>query len=193
MLKQILFNLILFSILLVVLTSWFLTPEQKFFSEFTAVLLFWAGNFYFLHQADKKQFPENLKSLKEYQSALKYHLRKSRQFRFEIRSAIRQLEAFHQKQRTLLAFDKTFEDISQDTEQCLLSNIKKFLHQLLISNPYENSQIRRTYLNHLLSQNEKLLFQYDAFLTEVFQLDSCELPCLDTMTEAIREVRNSLQ
>ncbi len=176
-----------------ILTSWFLSPEQKLFAELISILIFWAGNLYFLHQAEKKQFPENLKSLEEYKMALKYHLRKSNALKYEIRSAIHQLEVFEQKQRTLLAFDSGFQNISQDTENCLLSNMKKFLHRILILDSHENLQPHRTYFNLLLNQNQKLLHQYDNFLTEVFQLDSYQMPCLDIMTEAFRDVRRSLQ
>ncbi|MBR4319705.1 MAG: hypothetical protein IKP69_06620 [Oscillospiraceae bacterium] len=191
--KQILFNLILFFIILMILTSWFLSLEQKLFAELVSVFIFWIGNLYFLRQAEKKQFPENLKSLEEYRTALKYHLRKSNTLKYEIRSAIHQLEAFQKKQRTLLAFDNSFQDISHDTEACLLSNMRKFLHRILILDLHENLQPHRTYLNLLLNQNQELLQQYNYFLAEVFQLDAYQMPCLDIMTEAFRDVRRSLQ
>lgn len=192
-LKQILFNFTLFFIILMILTSWFLSPEQKLFAELVSVLIFWIGNLGFLHQAEKKQFPENLKSLEDYQTALKYHLRKSNALKYEIRSAIHQLQAFQRKQRTLLAFDNSFQEISHDTEACLLSNMNQFLHRILILDLHENLQPHRTYLNLLLNQNQKLLHQYDNFLTEVFQLDAYQMPCLDVITEAFRDVRRSLQ
>ena len=179
--------------MLVFLTSWFLSPEQKLFAELAGILIFWMGNLYFLHQAEKKQFPENLKSLEEFEDAFKYQLRKSSPFRYEIRTAIRQLKAFQKKQHTLLAFDSGFQSISEDTEDCLLSNMKKFLHRILILDFHENLQSHRVYLNLLLEQNQQLLTQYDNFLMEVFQLNSHEMPCLDIMTEALREVRNTLQ
>ena len=142
-----------------------------------------------MYIADRKQIPENLHSIGEFCHALRHWQRKSNPFRYEVRTAIQQLEAFHQKQRTLLAFDSSFREISKDTEAYLLSNMKNILRRMLILNPHDGVMLHRIYLCNILEQNQKVLFQYDKFLAEVFQLDAHELPCLETVTEALRDVR----
>ncbi len=153
------------------------------------VFLFWAGNLYFLHQNEKKQFPENLASIEEYQVALKRWIKKASPFRPEIRTALHQLALFVQKQRTLNAFDNGFQNISAETEAYLLMNIRKLLHRIMILDFHDNLQIHRAYLNLLLHQNQKILSQYDKFLIAVFQTEDTPLPCLETVTEAIESLR----
>ena len=189
-LKQILFNLIFFSAEFVLFTDKALRPETRLFAGLAGVFLFWVGNLWFLHQTERKQFPENLKSLADYQTALKLWQRKAFPFRRELRTAVRQLQAFERKQRTLLAFDSSFQEISRDTEAYLLGNIRQLLHRVMILDFYQNLQIHRAYLNLLLHRNQKLLSQYDNFLNAVFQTDAPALPCLDIVTEALREIRD---
>ncbi len=187
--KQILFNLIVFVLELVTLTNLFLTPKEKLFAGLCFVLIFWLGNLYFLHHADLQQFPEHLHSLQDYLDALKRWRRKSTPFRQEIRTAMHQLELFRQKQRTLTAFSNQFQEISEQTEACLLTNINKMLRRLLTLDSHDSAQTHKTYLNLLLHQNQNILNQYDSFLNEVFQLDSAEPPCLEVLTAALRDVR----
>ena len=149
--------------------------------------MFWVSNLWFLHQNEQKQFPENLKSLADYQTALKLWQRKAFPFRHELRTAVRQIESFDRKQRTLLAFDSSFQEISRETENYLLGNMRQILHRIMILDFYQNLQIHRAYLNLLLHRNEKLLLQYDNFLNTVFQRDTPVPPCLDVVTEALRD------
>lgn len=172
-----------------ILTSRFLTPEGKLFIGLLGILLFWIGNLYFLHMADQQQIPEHLHSISDFYHALKHWQKKSNPFYQEIRMAIQQLEAFHRKQRTLLAFDSSFQSISSDTEAYLLSNMKKILRRMLMMNQHDHSPLNRIYLCSILDQNQKVLHQYDCFLSEVFLLDTHELPCLDTITQALRDMR----
>ncbi len=189
-LKQILFNLIFFSAEFVIFTDKTLRPETRLFAGLAGVFLFWVGNLWFLHQTERKQFPENLKSLADYQTALKLWQRKAFPFRRELRTAVRQLQAFERKQRTLLAFDSSFQEISCDTEAYLLGNIRQLLHRVMILDFYQNLQIHRAYLNLILHRNQKLLSQYDNFLNAVFRTDAPAPPCLDVVTEALSEIRD---
>ena len=189
-LKQILFNLIFFSVEFVIFTDKALKPETRLFIGLAGVFLFWIGNLWFLHQTERKYFPENLKSAEDYQTALKLWQKKAFPFRRELRTAFRQLESFNRKQRTLTAFDNSFQDISHDAENYLFSNMRKLLHRIMILDFHENMQIHRAYLNLILHQNQKFLSQYDNFLNAVFQTDSPALPCLDIITETLREIRN---
>ena len=123
-LKQILFNLILFSVEFIFFIDKALKPELRLSAGLVCVFLFWAGNLYFLHEHEQKQFPEYLKNLEDYQNALKRWIKKSNPFRHEIRTALQQLEAFAKKQRTLNAFDSSFETVSAETEAYLLTNMR---------------------------------------------------------------------
>lgn len=181
--------MIIFFTELIIFKSRFLSPEGKLSAGLCFVLIFWGGNLYFLHQHDKKQFPENLKTIEEYQASLKRWDKKSNPFRHEIRTALHQLEAFAQKQRALIAFDNSFQNISEETENYLLTNMRKILHRIMILDFQDNLQIHRAYLNLILHQNQKILYQYDNFLIAVFQTDEPAPPCLEAVTEAIREIR----
>ena len=184
--------MILFSVELIAFTDNSIKPESRLCIGLAGVFLFWTGNLYFLHQSEKKQFPEHLKSIEEYQTALKRWIKKSNPFRHEIRTALHQLETFARKQRTLHAFDNSFQNISAETEAYLLTNIRKILHRIMILDFQDNLQIHRAYLNLILHQNQKILSQYDKFLIAVFQTEDTPLPCLETVTEAIQDIRKEI-
>ncbi len=192
MLKQILFNFMIFFIEIIIFTNDFLSPEKKLSLALTGILIFWAGNLFFLYRADRQQLPENLHSVSEVHEALQRWLKKSSAFTFreELHTAIQQLETFHQKQRSLLAFDGSFRNISQETEIYLLFNMKKFLRRLFLCSTQEYSPLNRIALCAILEQNRKLLLEYDKLLEEVYQLNKPEIPCLESITQALKEVKN---
>lgn len=177
---------------MIIFTDTTITPEIKLIIGLTDVFVFWAGNLYFLHQNEKKQFPKNLKSIEDYETALKRWIKKSNPFRSEIRTALQQLKTFDKKQKILIAFDNSFQNISTETEAYLLTNIRKLLHRIMILNFQDNLQIHRAYLNLILHQNYKILLQYDKFLIAVFQTEDSPLPCLEAVTEAIQDMRKTI-
>ncbi|MCR5717573.1 MAG: hypothetical protein K6F80_00875, partial [Oscillospiraceae bacterium] len=87
-----------------------------------------------------------------------------------------------------------FLTVSDDAEDCLFANMKKLLSRMTIFNPDEPERfpMHHAYIREVLSQNKKLLGQYDNLIIEISQIgDSTQLPDLDRITEALRELRGA--
>lgn len=188
--KQILCNLLLFAVEILIMTGSFMQPKTKLYAGLSGVVLFWIVNACFLRQTDRK----NPRTLQEYQYALRFWQKKSNPFHREIRTAIQQLNTFSQKQDTMNTFavqNRAFCNLNEEVRTYLLANMQNMLNRMMILNLQDDLQAHRNYLSQILEQNQKILSQYDKLMLEISQLMPNEMPCLETVTEALRELRNT--
>ena len=197
MLKIVIFNLLFVIAEIVIYAGDFLQPEGKLTAGLMSIILFWAVNYHFLKHADRKKFPVNLKTIQDYENALKFWQNKANPFCQEIKTALHQLEIFSQKRfalQTLTQKDTMFESVSQDVQSYLCLNVKKILNRMLILDLSEQGrlQMHKVYLCRILEENQNLLNQYDNLMIEISQLGEYDnqMPCLELITEALQELRN---
>lgn len=201
-LKIILFNFLLIIIEIIIYAGNILQPIEKLTAGCMSVVIFWAVNYYFLKQIDRKKFPVNLMNLKniqDYKLALKFWKHKAKPFRQELNTAIHQLELCSQKKLALKLIEQKnamFESVNQDVQNYLCCNMQKIINRMLILDFSEQSklQMHKAYLSRVLEENQNLLNQYDNFIIEISQLQdqTNQMPYLEIMTRALQELRNNL-
>jgi len=157
-----------------------------FLTGLISIILFLIINFLFLYHTERIRRPENLKSVQDCRRALQLRLKESGLFQQELKIALFQLETFCQKEtalKTIIPRNSPFLKTSEEAKQYLCDNLKKCISRTLII-------ARKSEIHRILNHNQKLLSQYDQFVTAVSQLEEegCP-PDLELMTTVLQELK----
>jgi hypothetical protein len=183
---------LLISILMVILNCLILGFEIKYLMTSTEIK--------YGYDMDK------LKDADDYKQALQSGLNKKNPFNEEIKQAMYQIESIDRKRRVL---DELLEqnnkeyftalvELGDETKSFIFVNAKKILNIISIfdEKEYENSKNdllkeHREYITNILDSNNKLINQFNNFLTEVSKIGDTDAKV--NVSKILEEMTNSLK
>lgn len=149
---------------------------------------------------------DKLKDAEDYKQALQSCISKNSPFKEEIKQAIYQIESIDRKRNVL---DELLEqnnkeyftaliELGDETKDFIFSNSKKILNIISIfdETEYANNQNgllkeHREYINKIIESNNKLINEFNNFLTEVSKIGDTESKV--NVSQILGEMTNSLK
>lgn len=142
---------------------------------------------------------KRLRDADDYIEAFEAWQREETPFTRLLQTAAEQCESLKHKQQALRAViddtkDNPFLSVADDVDAYILGNCKRMLNRVKVFEVGESRQVEphAAYLSGLLSENERVLNDFENLILEVSQLgddQSAATPCLNELTNALRNER----
>lgn len=115
-------------------------------------------------------------------------------FGIEATDQIRRLDTKMQALRALLPKEHPFFKNADDAEEFILENCKQILYRLKYCDQQDRAlcRVHAQYMQERLSENEKVLRDFENLIIEVTQMDDdlpAQQPCLDVIADTLHQIR----